>query len=82
MYITLYRSTLCPRCRLARKYLLDLTSQDPEIEIREVDVLTAPRQSWREGIRMIPALKIDDQIMSALFMSKTDIAAFISRHRN
>jgi len=67
---------------LARKYLLDLTSQDPEIEIREVDVLTAPRQSWREGIRMIPALKIDDQIMSALFMSKTDIAAFISRHRN
>jgi hypothetical protein len=82
MLITLYKSILCPRCRLAGKYLLEIASLDPEIQVQAVDVLTAPRQSWNDGIRMIPALKIDNHIMSALFMSKTDIAAFINEHKH
>jgi hypothetical protein len=45
----------------------------------EVDILTAPRQSWNDGIRMIPALKIDERVLSALFMSKTNIADFIAQ---
>jgi hypothetical protein len=31
---------------------------------------------------MIPALKIDDHIFSALLMSKTHMADFIARHKN
>jgi len=82
MHISLYKSTLCPRCHLAQKYLLEIASQDTEIQVEVVDVVAAPRQSWNAGIRMIPALKIDNHILSALFLGKTDIADFISRHRH
>lgn len=82
MLITLYKSMFCPRCRLAEKNLLEITSLDPEIRVEEVDVLTAPRKSWNDGIRMIPALKIDKHILSAFLMSKTNIAAFIDEHKH
>jgi hypothetical protein len=44
----------------------------------EIDILTAPQLSWRNGIRMIPALKINERVLSALFLSRKDIAAFIA----
>ncbi|MGB3213093.1 MAG: hypothetical protein WBB19_20490 [Desulforhopalus sp.] len=53
----------------------------PEIQIEEVDVLAAPRRSWKDGVRMIPALKIDQHFLSALFISKANIAEFIARHK-
>lgn len=82
MHITLYKSMLCPRCHLAGKYLLEITSHNPEIQVEEVDILAAPRRSWNDGIRMIPALKIDNHILSALFMSRTNIADFIARNKH
>jgi glutaredoxin len=82
MHITLYKSMFCPRCHLAGKYLLEITSNDPEIHVEEVDVLAAPRRTWNDGIRMIPTLKIDDHILSALFMSRANIADFITRNKH
>jgi glutaredoxin len=81
MFITLYKSTLCPRCRLAGKYLRDISAADPEIQVEEVDIFSAPWQSWNAGIRMIPALKIDSHILSALFLSRSTIADFIAGHK-
>jgi glutaredoxin len=78
MLITFYKSAFCPRCYFARKYLHEITASNPEIQVIEVDVLTAPQLSWRNGIRMIPALKINERILSALFISRKDIAAFIA----
>ena len=82
MRITLYKSMLCPRCHLAHKYIREITSDDPGINIEEIDIMAAPRQSWSDGVRMIPALKIDDHILSALFLSKVDIADFIAKHKH
>lgn len=61
---------------------MELTSSDPAIQLKEIDVLTAPRQSWNDGVRMIPALKIDNHILSALLINKTAIADFIALHRS
>jgi hypothetical protein len=82
MHITLYKSILCPRCHLARKHLFEIAAGDPALEVDEIDILTAPRHSWNAGIRMIPALRINDHILSAMFLSKTAIADFIARHKN
>jgi glutaredoxin-related protein len=82
IHITLYRSSLCPRCALARKFLQQLAAADPSIEIEEIDILASPRRTWRDGIRMIPAVKIGDDIASGLYLSKNDIAGFIARHRS
>jgi hypothetical protein len=82
MLITLYKSTLCPRCHLAGKYLREICASDAHIHIQEIDILAAPRQSWNDGIRMIPALKIDNNILTALFLSRSAIADFIAGHKN
>ncbi len=82
MHVTLYKSALCPRCHLARKYLREIISENPEIILQEIDVVKAPRRSWNDGIRMIPALKIDNHVLGALYLSKSAIAEFIAGHRN
>lgn len=79
--ITFYRSNLCPRCHLARKYLQQLAAADSSLRIEEIDALLSPRRAWLDGIRMIPAVKIGDQILSGLYLSKAAIAAFIARRK-
>ena len=82
MRITLYKSIFCPRCHLACKYVRELISHEHGIEVEEIDVLVAPRRSWNDGIRMIPALKVDDHVLSALFLSRTNIADFIAKNKH
>lgn len=82
MHISLYKSSFCPRCYLTKQYLLELTAQHPEIDVEIIDVAAEPRRSWSDGIRMIPALKIDGDILSAIFISKNDITDFINRHKS
>ncbi|KJR97834.1 MAG: hypothetical protein VR65_22720 [Desulfobulbaceae bacterium BRH_c16a] len=80
-HILFYRSIFCPRCALARRYLQQLASADSSIRIEEIDILLSPRRAWLDGIRMIPALKVDDQVLSGLHLSKSAIADFISRQK-
>ena len=56
MHLLFYKSALCPRCAQARNTLYALAAAHPEISIEEVDILSAPLRTWRDGIRMIPAL--------------------------
>lgn len=81
IHIAFYRSNLCPRCALARKYLRELATANPSMEVEEIDVLLSPGRAWRDGIRMIPALKVGDQIISSLYLSKNVISDFIARHK-
>ena len=78
--ITLYRSNLCPRCFLARKYLRELTEDAADIEIEEVDILGSPQRCLQDGIRMVPAVVINRDKLSEIYLSKKAIKAFISRH--
>lgn len=78
MHISFYRSALCPRCHLAKHYLAEITSQNPGIAVEYIDIATAPLRTWKDGIRMIPALKIDTLILSGLFLSRDNIADFIA----
>jgi len=80
MKITLYRSNLCPRCFLARRYLLEIIKDNPDIEIEEVDILGSPQRCMQDKIRMVPALVIDRDKLSGIFLSKKAIKAFITRH--
>lgn len=76
--ITFYRSRLCPRCHVAGKHLRELAANDPSLEIEEIEVLLAPRRAWQAGIRMIPALEIDNRVLSGVFLGREAIAEFIA----
>jgi glutaredoxin len=77
MKITVYKSSLCPRCYATRKALEQLTAERNDIDLEYVDILTDPRRLLEDGIRMIPALKADGQILSGLYLSKKSIATFL-----
>lgn len=78
MHITLYKSTLCPRCYYAHKYLQQAINQYSDVTLEAVDILSAPKKAWQDGIRMIPAVKIGDDILTSLYLSRQDIVNFIN----
>ena len=78
--VTLYKSHLCPRCHLTKKYLLEIAKDNPDIHIEEIDILKEPGRTWKDGIRMIPALKLNNHVISALFLNKNAISAFLNQH--
>lgn len=77
MPLILYKSALCPRCAAAARSLKKLAADDPSLRVEEVDILAAPLRAWRDGIRMIPALKDGDRLLSGLFLGEKAIADFI-----
>ncbi len=80
--ITFYRSALCPRCYVAKNHLMKLQKEYDNCIIEEIDILTNPLKSWRAGIRMVPALKIEYKILAGLYLSFKDISQFISNENN
>ena len=77
--ITLYGSALCPRCLMAKRSLNRLR-QSEGLEIKVVDVMRHPLQSSQAGIRMIPAIKAGDKILSGLYLSEKAIQAFLNNN--
>ena len=81
MKVTLYKSTLCPRCYLARRSLLQYTLAHPELELECVDILASPARALREGIRMIPAIHAGRHKLSGIFLDKQQITTFLDEVR-
>jgi len=65
---------------MASKSLRELSKEIPGIKIKEVDVLRRPSESWKNGVRLIPALKIEDDILSGIYLTKESIETFVRRH--
>ncbi|MBU0484374.1 MAG: hypothetical protein KKB30_07670 [Proteobacteria bacterium] len=78
MEITLFKSSFCPRCRFVSRALSRLRNKFPNLEIKTVDVATNPLKTWQAGVRMIPALQIEDKILSGIFLTRGQIIEFIS----
>ena len=78
MLITLYKSSLCPRCYFAKKFILELTEKHPMLRIEEVDILVTPGKAYHAGIRMIPAITIGDKTLSSVYLSREKIDDFVT----
>ena len=79
MTIILYRTRLCPRCSMARKHLLDLTRHRPDLIVEERDILRDLIATGRDGITMIPAIKIGDRVLSGIYLDRRRIADFLQQ---
>ena len=51
----------------------------PDLEVKTVEVTTAPLRSWSDGIRMIPTLRSGDETLSGLKLSQEQILSFIEK---
>jgi glutaredoxin len=78
MKVIFYGSSFCPRCHITRKALLEIISGNKGIELEEIDVFSHPLRTWSDGIRIFPALKINERILSGVFLGRQKIQAFIN----
>ena len=61
--------------------LTKLQEEDSDLEITKIDVVTNPLQTWKNGIRMFPALKYGEKVLSGVFLSSKEIRNFIDEAR-
>lgn len=81
MQIIFYKSNLCPRCAMAGRHLRALSAENPDFDVEEVDIITSPRRAWRDGIRMVPALRVGEKVLSGLYLSRETIIDFLAREK-
>lgn len=80
MKVTLYRTALCPRCKKAQRILHHLIPEYPSLELNIIEVATRPIESFRAGVRMIPAIQCGDEILSGFALDEKQIHDFLQRH--
>lgn len=82
MKVTLYKSSLCPRCHFTRKTLEHLAAERDDIVIEYVDILASPQRTLRDGIRMIPALVCGEHRLSGIWLGEDQIKIFLKQIMN
>ena len=62
---------------LVDRELTKLQEEDSDLKITRIDVVTNPLQTWKNGIRMFPALKYGDKVLSGVLLGGEEIRKFI-----
>ena len=82
MPLTFYHSPFCPRCARAKIHLQKLLGDPLPDTVVLIDVLKHPVKTWQDGIRMIPALKCGEEVLSGITLSREKMASFLDRHNS
>ena len=64
---------------LVDRELTKLQEEDSDLKIIKIDIVTNPLQTWKNGIRMFPALKYGEKILSGVVLSGKEIRKFIDK---
>jgi len=80
MKIELYRTILCPRCLYVSRALKKIAASSPSLEIETIEVATNLTRSRQAGIKTVPAIKIDDDVLTGLILTPQRIRRFIEQH--
>ncbi len=62
--------------------LKKILAEHPGPELEMIEVTTSPARSWKDGIRMIPALRCGDQILAGFTLSRQTICAFLAENQS
>lgn len=77
MKISFYSSKFCPRCYFTRKYLQQLTSENADLTVEEIEFTQDPGKFLRDGVIMIPTLKFEGHRISGVWLSPHAIRNFL-----
>ena len=81
MLISFYHISLCPRCAQTRKHLQELLGPAYNQTIAEINILTQPAKALKDRVRLVPALKFNDDLLSGVFLSHQSIKQFLQKHQ-
>lgn len=77
MQVTLYKTSLCPRCYLAGRALQKLQREFPELSIETVEVTREPLRAWQAGVRMLPTVTHKDKSLSGIILTTAALRDFL-----
>jgi len=77
MKIVFYKTFLCPRCLLAGRALARLRREYPNLEIETVEITREPLRARQDGIRMVPAIRRDGELLTGLFLTEKVLRRFL-----
>jgi hypothetical protein len=66
---------------MAKQYLSRICSNNPSIEIEDIDILRHPLRLFHDGVRMIPTVKIGNEQLSGFYLTEVQLANFIEKHQ-
>lgn len=82
MLIYFYYAPFCPRCRMAKRYLIESTRTLPSVQIIEINSIREIRRTIQDGIAMVPAIRINTTIMSGIFLTRNRVDTFFKNLGN
>lgn len=80
MKLAFYNTKLCPRCAQVRKHLKHFLGSSLADYCIDIDVVKHPVKTWRDGIRMVPALRYQDAVLSGVMLSREQVRTFLAEH--
>ncbi|MFK5951491.1 MAG: hypothetical protein QM498_00420 [Desulfobacterium sp.] len=52
----------------------------PGIELETIEVAYGFKRAWKDGVRIFPALKINDDILSGVILTRRAVRKFVEKH--
>jgi glutaredoxin len=80
MKITLYKSALCPRCHAVQAMLDEITTEHPDLQVEQVDILASPLRALRAGVHMIPTLDAGSARLSMIMPTRGKVQTFLQEN--
>lgn len=65
---------------MARSALQKLVMNYSDAELEEVDVVTNFKKAAADGIKLFPAIRIDNQKLAGIILSTNKIESFLNRN--
>jgi len=67
---------------MAKKALDELLTDRDDIQLEEVEILSNPLRTLKDGVKFIPTLKSGQERLSGILLSSEKIKAFIKKVEN
>ncbi|MEN8199186.1 MAG: hypothetical protein ABFR63_03830 [Thermodesulfobacteriota bacterium] len=64
---------------MAKKVLDELLTDRKDIRLEEVEIVTNPLRTLKDGVKFIPTLKYGDEQLSGILLSREAIAEFLKK---
>lgn len=64
---------------MAKKALDELLIDMKDVHLEEVEVLSSPRRTLKDGVKFIPTLKCGTKQLSGIFLNRDKIKEFLQK---
>ncbi len=64
---------------MAKKALDELLGDFDDVELEEVEIISNPLRTLKDGVKFIPTLKSGDEQISGILLSQEKIKAFLDK---